>query len=190
MIRVVSHPAPLSGCLGKMTGFSLVLILRAVHAFIDLTIVTPDHASGLQLNWLTFGDEGRTIDGSEASETRKFDPPSWVARFVKRCVSGVRQAVRTLFPRTCCGGFSVSYAVYLTLAEAGRKFRQGSPEITPEKQADLSGFLGMKTTQRCIRLRNLVPGKSAIYTILKSIRRLTAILHYWIKILRLLNRNF
>lgn len=173
-----------------MTGFSLVLILTVVHAIIDLTIVTPDHASGLQLNWRTFGDEGRTIDGSEASGIRKFDPPSWVARFAKRCASGVRRAVRTLFPRTCRGGFSVSYAISLTLAGAGRKFQRGSPEITPKKQADLSDFLGMKTTQRCIRLRNLVPGKSAIYTILKSIRRLTAILHSWIKLLRRLTRNF
>lgn len=68
MMRVVSHPAPLSGCLGKMTGFSLVLILTVVQAIIDPTIVTPDHASGLQLNWRTFGDEGRTIDGPGPAE--------------------------------------------------------------------------------------------------------------------------
>lgn len=57
-----------------MTGFSLVLILTAVQAIIDPTDVTPDHGGGLQLNWRTFGDEGRTIDGPEARRNTQIRP--------------------------------------------------------------------------------------------------------------------
>ena len=57
-----------------MTGFSLVMILTAVQAISDPTNVTPDHGGGLQLNWWTFGDEGRTIDGPEARRNTQIRP--------------------------------------------------------------------------------------------------------------------